>query len=156
MTTPATGGYVVASGDGDAIWFLGTLMTVKANAEQTQGAYTLIEQRVPPAFAAPPHVHDDEDEAFYVLDGDLRVQCGAHTWEVHSGEFVYLPRNVAHAFTVTSGSGAKLLQLTTPAGFEHFAREAGDIATARTLPEPAAPDIPKLMAAAEKYHKRML
>jgi mannose-6-phosphate isomerase-like protein (cupin superfamily) len=131
-------------------------MTVKADAEQTHGAYTFIEQRVPPAFAAPPHVHDDEDEAFYVLDGDLRVQCGAQTWDVHSNEFVYLPRNVAHAFAVTSETGAKLLQLTTPAGFEHFAREAGEPAAARRLPEPATPDVAKLLAAAEKHHKRML
>lgn len=156
MNPPATAGYTVPTGDGQSIWFLGTLMTVKAGAEQTHGAYTLIEQRAPAAFATPPHVHDDEDEAFYVLEGELQVQCGEQSWQVCSGEFVYLPRSVPHAFSVISESGARLLQLTTPAGFEHFAQEAGEAAAAPTLPEPAPPDVGKLLAAAAKYHKRMV
>jgi uncharacterized cupin superfamily protein len=44
-------------------------MTVKAGREQTRGGFTLIEQISPPGFAAPPHVHDAEEEAFYVLEG---------------------------------------------------------------------------------------
>jgi hypothetical protein len=69
MTTFSSAGYVLCNGDGEGIWFLGTLMTVKAGREQTRGGFTLIEQISPPGFAAPPHVHDAEEEAFYVLEG---------------------------------------------------------------------------------------
>jgi hypothetical protein len=51
--------------------------------------------------------------------------------------------------------GAKLLQITSPAGFEQFAAELGEPAASPTLPAPAAPDIPRLLAVATKYHKRM-
>jgi hypothetical protein len=80
MTTSSPGGYVLSNGDGEGIWFLGTLMTVKAGREQTRGGFTLIEQKSPPGFAAPPHVHEAEEEAFYVLEGQLQVTCGDQMW----------------------------------------------------------------------------
>ncbi len=156
MTTFAPTGYVVPNGDGPGIWFLGTLMTVKAGHDQTHGAFTLIEQLSPPGFAAPPHVHDAEEEAFYVLEGQLQVTCGDQTWTVEQGGFVFLPRGIPHAFAVLGDRGAKLLQITSPADFEQFAAEAGEPASTPTLPSPAEPNIPKLLAAMAKYNKRMM
>src|ERR1700682_38783 len=154
MTTFSSGGYVLSNGDGEGIWFLGTLMTVKAGREQTRGGFTLIEQISPPAFVAPPHVHDAEEESFYVLEGQLQVTCGDQTWTVNSGGFVLLPRGIPHAFSVTGGVGAKLLQISSPADFEQFAAEAGEPAPSLTLPPPGEPNIPKLLAAMAKYSKR--
>jgi mannose-6-phosphate isomerase-like protein (cupin superfamily) len=158
MTTFSSGGYVLSKGDGEGIWFLGTLMTVKAGREQTRGGFTLIEQISPLGFAAPPHVHDAEEEAFYVLEGQLQVTCGDQTWTVNSGGFVLLPRGIPHAFSVIGGAGAagaKLLQISSPAGFEQFAAEAGEPAPSLTLPPSGQPNIPKLLAAMTKYGKRM-
>lgn len=155
MTTFAPGGYVLPNGHGQGIWFLGSLMTVKVGHEQTQGAFTLLEQISRPGFAAPPHVHDAEDEAFYVLEGELQVDCGDRTWAVAQGGFVFLPRGIPHAFSVLSDTGAKLLQITSPAGFEQFAAEAGEPAATPTLPPSAEPNIPKLLSAMDKYGKRM-
>jgi mannose-6-phosphate isomerase-like protein (cupin superfamily) len=155
MTTFAPAGYSLSEGDGHGIWFLGSLMTVKAGYDQSRGAFTLIEQLSPPGFAAPAHVHDEEEEAFYVLEGHLQVTCGDRTWTVGQGGFVFLPRGIPHAFSVTGDGSAKLLQITSPAGFEAFAAEAGEPAPSATLPPPGAPDIPKLLAAMGKYHKHM-
>jgi quercetin dioxygenase-like cupin family protein len=131
-------------------------MTVKAGREQTRGGFTLIEQTSPPGFAAPPHVHEAEEEAFYVLEGQLQVTCGDQTWTVASGGFVLLPRGIPHAFSVIGSVGAKLLQISSPADFEQFAAEAGEPAPSLTLPPPAEPNIPKLLAAMAKYGKRMV
>jgi quercetin dioxygenase-like cupin family protein len=154
--TFSSDGYMLANGEGQRIWFLGTLVTTKAGEAQTRGGFTLLEQTSPPGFQAPPHIHDDEEESFYVLDGQLSVTCGEQTWPAGPGSFVFLPRGIPHAFTVLSPEGAKILQITSPAGFEHFAAEVGEPATAPTLPPPGEPDIPKMLAAAAKYHKRMV
>src|ERR1700687_6033175 len=158
MTTFSSDGYVLSNGDGEGIWFLGTLMTVKAGREQTRGGFTLIEQISPPGFAAPPHVHDAEEEAFYVLEGQLQVTCGDQTWTVNSGGFVLLPRGIPHAFSAIGGAGAaggKLLPLSPPAALAQFSARAGEPAPSRTLPPSGQPNIPKLLAAMTKYGKRM-
>jgi quercetin dioxygenase-like cupin family protein len=144
-------GYALGEGQGEGIWFLNTLMTVKAGTDQTRGAFTLIEQVCPPGFATPPHIHRSEEEGFYVLDGELTVTCGGKTWTVVPGGFVLLPRGIAHGFTVSPTGPAKLLQITSPARFERFAAELGEPARQPTLPPPSPPDVAKLMALMAKF-----
>ena len=144
-------GYVLNNNEGDAFWFLGTLMTVKAGANETDRGFTLIECVAPPGFAPPPHVHRNEDEAFYLLDGQMSITCGDSTWTVEPGAFAFLPRGVPHVFSVTGPSPAKMLQFTLPAQFERFAAEMGEPARERTLPPPAEPDVPRLLEVMGKY-----
>jgi mannose-6-phosphate isomerase-like protein (cupin superfamily) len=143
-------GYVLEGDEGDPVWFLGSLMTIKATGDDTAGAFTLIEQLAPAGFGPPLHVHHREDEAFYVLEGALRVVCGDRSFDAGPNSFVLLPRGIPHAFAV-GDEGARLLQITSPAGFEDFARQAGEPAASRTLPTPSAPDIPRLVALAERH-----
>ncbi|MEU8322511.1 cupin domain-containing protein [Nonomuraea sp. NPDC048881] len=117
------------AGGGAVHPFLGTTMTVKAGGPETGDRLTVIEQECPPGFATPLHVHRDDDEAFYVLSGTARMHCGERSWQVAAGAFVLLPRRVPHAFANAQDAPLRLLQLTWPAGFEHFAAEvaAGDV-----------------------------
>lgn len=149
-------GYHLPDGKGAAWWFLDTLMTVKAGAAQTHGAFTLIECRAPAGFGPPLHVHRDEDEGFYVLDGQLAVRCGGESWTATAGSFVLLPRAVPHAFAVTGGRACRLLQITSPAQFEGFVAEAGRPAQSLTLPEPSAPDVTVLAQVAAKYGNELV
>ncbi|MFN8526523.1 MAG: quercetin 2,3-dioxygenase [Chloroflexota bacterium] len=144
-------GYVLMPGEGDALWFLDTLVTIKAGGEQTDGAFTVLEQRAPGGFGPPPHVHHHEDEAFYVLEGSLRVTCGDRSWTAGSGAFIFLPRGIVHRFEVTEAAPARLLQITSPAGFERFAGEIGSPAQSLELPLPSAPDIPRLLESARRH-----
>ena len=73
-TTPVP--YVRTRPEGESLWFLGTLMTIKASRAETAGQFSLIEQVLPLGFAPPLHVHHAEDEAFYVLEGALTFFCG--------------------------------------------------------------------------------
>lgn len=145
------GGFLLDPGGGDTLWFLGTLMTVKAGSNQTGGAFTLIEQIAPAGFGPPMHLHRHEDEAFYVLDGEVTFTIGDRVREAGPGAFVFLPRGVPHTFVVSEPGPARLLQLTTPGGFERFAGEAGEPAAQPTLPPPATPDVPRLLGLMAKY-----
>ena len=144
------GHYTLSKDGGDAIWFLGGLMTVKASRTQTGNAFAIVEFTLPPGFAPPPHIHHMEDEAFYILEGAVTGFCGDQRWEAAPGSFVRLPREIAHGFTVEAGGPLKGLQITAPAGFERFMAEVGEPARSLSLPPPSAPDIGRLTAAAAK------
>lgn len=148
-------GYVLEPADGPHTWFLDTRMTVKAGGDQTGGAFTLIEWSAPAGFGPPMHVHDREDEAFYILDGQLVVDCGDRRWTVGTGDFTFLPRGIPHSFLVVEGV-VRGLQLTTPSGFESFLAELGRPADGTDLPTPSAPDIPHLIEVARRYDCRIV
>lgn len=141
-------GYALAEGDGEPWWFLDSRMTLKATGEQTHGAFTLLEWQAAAGFGPPRHVHRREDEAFYVLDGEMRVECDGRTWELGPGGFVLLPRGLEHCFVVTAGP-VRGLQVTAPAQFEHYVRRIGRTPHDLGVPLPTAPDVPALVAAAE-------
>jgi mannose-6-phosphate isomerase-like protein (cupin superfamily) len=93
---------------------------IKASAASTGGSLTLIESRL---HSGPPrHVHDREDESFYVLDGSLTAYCGDDVWAAGPGSFVFLPRGIPHHFTIDSGSALVLL-IVVPGGIEAYFRE---------------------------------
>jgi mannose-6-phosphate isomerase-like protein (cupin superfamily) len=148
--TDASEHYVITGGEAEAIWFLGTLATVKASADRTGGALSVVEFTHPPGFATPPHVHHATDEGFYVLEGAMRGSCGDRTWHATSGSFVWLPRGVPHSYAVDGEETLRSLAITLPAGFERFVAEAGEPARERTLPPPGEPDLEKLDATAAK------
>lgn len=137
---------------GRAIWHLGALMRFVATGADTGGQFWLAEQTSAKGYASAPHRHTHEDELFVVLDGELRVQVGDATHEAPTGTTVFAPRGLAHSFSVDS-SLARFLILTTPAGFEQWFFETGTPATAPTLPPPdtEVPDIPRVIAALQKY-----
>ena len=68
--------YALAREDGQALWFLGTLVIVKATGEQTGGAFGLIDNLMPAGFASPYHMHRNEDESFYVVEGEMTFYVG--------------------------------------------------------------------------------
>jgi mannose-6-phosphate isomerase-like protein (cupin superfamily) len=90
---------------------------MKASKRSTGGALSVFETTIG---AGPPlHVHDHEDECFYVLDGELSVRCGSDTLNAPAGSFVFLPRGRAHRFWATD-QPARLLLITVPGGIEDY------------------------------------
>src|SRR3712207_4014937 len=125
-------------GEGEALWWIGMLATIKATAEQTGGQYTLLEILAPEGFASPLHVHHFADEGFYILEGEMTFYVGDQTIKAQPGSFLFGPKEVPHAFTVNSGPGR--LFVLSPAGFEDLLREMGE--PARELSIPARPEAP--------------
>ena len=106
------------------LWLGGTTMSVVLDAHDTQRQFALIDQRGVAGDATPLHRHLNEDEAFYVLDGEILAVAGDHECRAGAGSALFLPRGLPHAFMVTSAS-ARLLTIAVPTGFENFVREAG-------------------------------
>ena len=93
---------------------------LKASRHSTGGALTVIETSIG---AGPPlHVHDREDECFYVLDGELSIRCGDDSFDAAAGSFVFLPRRRPHRFSAAGGP-ARLLLIAVPGGIEDYFRE---------------------------------
>jgi quercetin dioxygenase-like cupin family protein len=138
--------------EGEALWFLGTLATVKASSETTAGRVAVIEQLAPQGAGSPLHVHHREDEWFYVIEGTLTFWVGGEVIDAPAGSFVYGPRDIPHTFIVSSPE-ARFLLVTEPAGFEQFMRAFSERAATRTIPASAGPpsDPGALIAAAAEF-----
>ena len=143
--------YVLGADEGGAVWLLGELHLWKATGAATAGAYALMENRVGPGAEPPPHIHHREDEAWYVLEGELIYRVGDRELPASAGSFVFAPRGVPHSFTVRSPGPARLLVVVSPAGFEGFSEEMGRPAETLSPPPPAPPDMERLAALAAKY-----
>ncbi len=139
-------------GEGDARWFLGALLTIKASGETTDGGVAVIEHHARQGHGSPLHVHHNEDEWFYVTEGELTFWTAGEVTRAPAGSFVYLPRDVSHTFLVSS-SEARFLLVLEPAGFEGFVRELSEPARERTLPpatvQPPSPE--QMTATAARY-----
>jgi len=133
------------------VWFLGTLAIVKATAESTRGAFGLIDSVIPAGFESPYHVHHAEDESFYVTEGEVTFICDGRKLKVGPGAYVFGPREIPHGFRIEGTAPARMLFLTTPAGFERFILEMSEPATDLALPQPTPPDMEKLTTLAAKY-----
>jgi quercetin dioxygenase-like cupin family protein len=137
---------------------LGTLWRVLASGDETGGVVGALDERCGHGIRAPMHVHDDADEIFYVLDGDLTFIVGDKRIEAAAGAFVYLPRFVHHSFQVNSHE-ARVFNFLTPAGFERLILDTGTRAPYDEAPipdDPHAESAPPSEALMKKYGMRIL
>jgi quercetin dioxygenase-like cupin family protein len=104
--------------------FRGGLVKFHADSTDTSGQFALLEMKGGPGVEPPLHVHRNEDELFYVLEGQLKVLRGNEEITLSPGESGFLPRNVAHTFKIVSDS-ARFLVYITPGGFEAYFRDLG-------------------------------
>jgi quercetin dioxygenase-like cupin family protein len=147
-----TSPFVIAPGEGQAIWYLDALLQIKAPAAATAGQLSIAEHLLPHRSSPPLHTHSREDEAWYVLEGSLTYQVGDQTLTAKAGSLIWGPRGIPHTFRVDSAS-AKLLTICTPGGFEHFFAAIGQPAPALTVPPlpDTPPDIQALVGHARDY-----
>ncbi len=147
----------VPEGEGKMLWVVDELITFKASGEDTGGAYSLTDSVVPPGGGPPPHVHHQEHEAFWVLEGELEVQVGENTFRAGAGSFVHLPKDIQHAYQNVGTGPARFLTLMVPGGLEKFFEEVGKPATDLSSPQPfGEEDIDELLAVAPKYGVEIL
>jgi quercetin dioxygenase-like cupin family protein len=152
---PSVAPIALQPGDGEARWFLGFLITIKSSAATTNGRVAVIEHLGTQGLGSPLHVHHNEDEWFYVTEGELTFRIGRETIVAPAGSFVYGPRDIPHAFSVTSAR-ARFLLVTEPAGLENFLRALSEPAAALTMPPPSIqpPDFGALAALAAEFRDR--
>lgn len=127
---------LVPPGEGEHWWLLGCLATVKVGPDATGGALTVAELELPPGYAVPPHSHRDEEELFYVLDGEVTFSCDGDERTFTRGGMAWLPRQRAHTFTVTDNGPARMFNIHTGPAFAGLLRAIGEQAAGPRLPGP--------------------
>lgn len=128
---------------------LGDQQTIKLDGKDTNGQYTLIEQYNKPGMEIPMHVHDDEDEVFQVLEGQLEVNIGSVVTKLFAGDIVFCPRKVPHSWKVIGHKKARVMLSVFPAGLENMFYELAE------LPE-GAPDFKLVSKICKKYNIRFV
>ena len=114
--------------------------TVQIGGAETGGRLAIVEEVIGRGAELPRHLHHWEDEALYVLDGELAVCLGGEWRRVPAGGAALLRCGVEHAVAVV-GEEARVLTVLTPAGFEGIYRDLAG----------AARDLDRLVAIAARY-----
>jgi mannose-6-phosphate isomerase-like protein (cupin superfamily) len=135
--------YGLEDRQGERLRFGDVEILVKASADTTGGAFAVFEENEP--VDTPLHVHANEDELFYVLEGEHVFQVGHEEFRVGPGGLVFAPRGVPHSQRRVVPRTGRVLIMTSPAGLEGFFRELAAADEAGTL----GPDA--YAAASERY-----
>lgn len=125
-------GFALPADAGERLAFGPVTILVRASAQTTGGAFSLFEE-LPPMADTRLHVHEHEDELFYVLEGDHVFRRGEEEFPLGPGGVILLPRGVPHAQQRVVPQAGRLLVMTTPAGLDGFFRELAEADRAGTL-----------------------
>lgn len=144
---------VTVPGVGRTIGVVGDIYRFLATGEQTAGKYAMWEAVVPPGGGPPPHRHSREEEAFYILEGEITFRVGTEQFVASAGTFANMPIGSVHSFRNESGKLARMIITVAPAGLEEMFFEVGQPVEpgATSAPQPTPADFEKLLAAAPRY-----
>ncbi len=107
----------------DMLNWNGVLYRILISSEQTGGALSLVDSISPIGSGPPKHIHDIEDETFYIVTGTLKFFLDGQTLVKHAGQAVFVPRGKVHTFQVVGDTPCRHLVVLTPGGFENFFKE---------------------------------
>jgi len=156
-TVTAPKPYRLASGEGLAdVWWKSGRITVKAGPDETGNAFSQFVVDDPRGSAPPLHVHHNEDETFYILEGEVTMFVGDERIDLAAGDFLFGPRDVPHAYVVRS-ERARMLVTTSPSGSEQVFVSLGVPVTSAEPPtELVMPPIPEMVRQFASYGAEIL
>lgn len=137
--------------EGESVWLVGDLITVKLPAESTDGVLSVVETKTPPGGGPPPHIHHNEDETFYVLEGTVEMLVGEQTIRADEGSSAHVAKGTLHTYKNIGTSPSKLLAVISPGGLEKFFLEAGDSAANGAAPPEGEPDVGRIVELGQEY-----
>ena len=135
---------IVRNDQGKTINVIGDLQTFKLTGKDTNGLFTLIEEENEPGTGIPPHVHENEDEVFKVVEGEMELTVGEKTTILKAGDLAFGPRGIPHSWKIIGDSKAKVILSVFPAGIEDMFEELGKL-------PPGPPDFPKVAEICGRY-----
>jgi len=107
--------------------------TVRISSRQTEGAYCVCEMTTMPGDGVSRHVHDRDEEFYYILEGVYEMQAGEERFMADAGSLVVIPRDVPHQFRNAGQVPARALMIFRPGGFDELGAEMREAAAAGTL-----------------------
>ncbi|MBB4079720.1 quercetin dioxygenase-like cupin family protein [Lewinella aquimaris] len=140
---------IVLGDEGQRVNVLGDQMTFKLTGKDTAGQVTVIEEANDPGVMIPPHVHDNEDEIFRVLEGALEVTVGGETTVLHAGDMAFGPRGIPHSWKTVGEGKTRVILTAFPSGIETMFEEIG------ALPA-GPPDMPTVFGICARYGIRFV
>ncbi len=127
----------------------GYVVETKATDDDTGGRYAFQEMTVAPEFPwIPPHIHHDEDEALYGLEGEIMVRVGTHVHPVGPGTFVLMPRGILHTFANLGAVPARVVVVSSPGAVIGYFEAAAALTNASPTGQP---DMAQLVELAATY-----
>jgi mannose-6-phosphate isomerase-like protein (cupin superfamily) len=135
-------------------WFLGGQARVLLPGTATDHALSLMEFTDPAGHAPPHHVHENEEEVWFVLEGEVTFFVGDRRHDLVPGQVAYGPRGVPHSYLVRSREGARLAVAFSPAFIEEYFTANG-IPVAEAGEVPPAFDLAAVVASAEAFRLRV-
>ena len=117
------------------------LGSILLSGEDTKGAYCLLDMRVAPGKGVPRHTHSREDEALFVLSGELEATVGNEIFTLRAGETLVAPRNIPHQLRNSGNVANHYLIMFSPSGFEEFLKATSVSAPANAVPPTKPPAI---------------
>ena len=142
-----------SSGTGRTFWGPGDRYTFLVTGAESGGAYFAMEALVPTGGGPPLHIHTNENETFYVLEGQCTFRLDDNTVLAGPGDFVNIPRGAVHSFHNDGTEPVRMILTFTPAGIERFFEETLEPALDPTLAPPNNLDevVARYVAAAPRY-----
>jgi mannose-6-phosphate isomerase-like protein (cupin superfamily) len=146
MLSKAKQAAIVDAGEGRKLNVLGHTVNVLLGSAKTQGDSFVFEAISPAGLVVPPHLHENEDEYGYIVEGSYEIYLGEHTYEAGAGAVLYFPRHISHGFRNIGSTTGKMIWVSTPgAAVERFFDELG------ALPANVPPDMQKLVDIFARY-----
>tara|TARA_R110002050_G_scaffold56512_3_gene127152 strand:- start:114372 stop:114989 length:618 start_codon:yes stop_codon:yes gene_type:complete len=140
---------IVKNSEGKLLNVMGDHQNIKLTGKDTNGQYTLIEQYNEPGIGIPPHVHENEDEVFQVLEGQVEMSIGAEKTTLLAGDVIFCPKGIPHSWKVVGDQKSKAMLSIFPAGLEAMFEELAQL--------PAGlPDLEKVGQICGKYKLRFV
>jgi quercetin dioxygenase-like cupin family protein len=117
----------MAPGDGPLVDLGGLGVHFKVRGELTGGRFSVVEHPIAPGVIVDPHIHAHEDELSYVVEGAIWARVGEREVEAAGGAYVWKPRGVLHSFWNPGPAPARIIEVISPAGFEHLFEEVASL-----------------------------
>ncbi len=137
---------IVRQNDARVLRAFGLEITILLDGERTGGALTMWTEITPPGGGPPPHYRLNEDETFHVIEGRVAFLLDGEWNEVGSGGTAFMPRGIVHTFKNVGDQPSRMLNMTTPSGFEKFFARCAD-----EFAKPGEPDMSRIVEIGTEY-----
>lgn len=137
-------------GDQTPTWHGGMLDRYPLRSQSSDNTIWLMEHEGAFGTAPPVHIHNREDEVFYVIEGEIVVYINDNLHPLEAGQAIFGPRGIPHTFKVVSPT-ARYLSIGTPGGMDQFFRDAGNPAAELVIPPMPEGPTAKLLEASARY-----
>ena len=114
---------IIRASEGARLNVLGDNQLVKLTGKDTGGQLTTIIQHLAPGLEVPAHKHTNEDEHFYLIEGEVTFEVGNEKHSLKGGDMIFLPKHIPHSLKVTGDIPAKVYLNIVPSGLEEMFAE---------------------------------